>query len=108
MRYGGKKEGGAGYHFMDIKTSPQQVRIIDYPANMQRNLNAACWFIVHKVDSVLFGLMRVKSHSAEVENQPFISHYCFFHFSSCLLLLEDEAVQYPASKRDPVARPAQL
>ncbi len=31
---------------MDIKTSPQQVRIIDYPANMRRNLNTACWVIV--------------------------------------------------------------
>lgn len=41
-----REEGGAGYHFMDIKTSPQQVRLIDYPANMRCNLNTACWFIV--------------------------------------------------------------
>lgn len=43
------KEGGVRYQFMDIKTSPQQVRIIDYPANMRCNLNIACWFIVHRL-----------------------------------------------------------
>lgn len=49
MRYGGGEGGGGrrrrgerAYHFMDIKTSPQQVRMIDYPANMRRKPWTPC------------------------------------------------------------------
>lgn len=45
---------------MDIKTSPQQVRRTDHPADMRRNLNAACRFIVvHGL--MLFSSVRRKS-----------------------------------------------
>ncbi len=37
-----------------------------------------------------------------------IASFTFTVSLICLLLLENEAVQYPASKCDPVARPAQL
>lgn len=58
-----RRRGGEerGYHFTDIKTSPRQVRIIDYPADMRCNLNAACWFtVVHRLIHFSLGLMQNK------------------------------------------------
>lgn len=76
---------------------------MDYPANMRRNLNTARWFIV---DSVLFGLMQNKVTVQKWRTS--LTSLIIASLSRFLFSLENEAVQYPASKCDPVARPAQL
>lgn len=108
-RYGGE-EGGAGYRLMDIKTRPQQGGIIDYPANMQCSLNAACWVtVVHRLIHFSSVCCRIQSQCRC--RKPVLQISLLLPLPSlflCLLSLKNESVQNPAAERDPVACPAQL
>lgn len=80
VRYEGERRREFSIISWISKSSPQQVRIIDYPANIRHNLNTACWFVCDfrliQFSSVCCRL----SHSADEENQPNKPHYCFLHF----------------------------
>lgn len=112
MRYG-EEEGGAGYHFTDIKTSPlagYDNRLPSQHAAQPETLRVGFIVCVYRLIHFSSGLMQNKVTVQKWRTRPYKSRYCFLLPSLllCLLLLENEAVQYPASKRDPVACPAQL
>ena len=96
---------------MDIKTSPQQVRMIDYPANMQRKPCTPCVGSLSLHRMIQFSSAWSGTKSQCRSGEPALQISLLLPVPSpllCLLLLEKEAVQYPAPKCDPVARPAQL
>lgn len=90
MRYG-EEEGGAGYHFTDIKTSPlagYDNRLPSQHAAQPETLRVGFIVCVYRLIHFSSGLMQNKVTVQKWRTRPYKSRYCFlFTFSASLSLI---------------------